>query len=173
MNDTAIKRPKPPFDFEEAPELSDEMLARARPASEIHGDERAARMRRSRGRPVKADNERKQQVTLRLSPDVLEALRATGEGWQTRIDETLRAIFLSNIFRPNSSAPIVRQDGKLDLAATIEARVRAAGDQPLKKGATLFERMANLSRDAHTGELGVKDPKGPRARNPRGNKKRA
>jgi uncharacterized protein (DUF4415 family) len=29
-------------------------------------------------------------VSIRLSSDVVEALRATGEGWQTRADEALR-----------------------------------------------------------------------------------
>ncbi len=29
-------------------------------------------------------------VSIRLSPDVAEGLRATGEGWQTRADEALR-----------------------------------------------------------------------------------
>ncbi len=32
----------------------------------------------------------KQQVTLRLDRDVLESFRATGTGWQSRINETLR-----------------------------------------------------------------------------------
>jgi uncharacterized protein (DUF4415 family) len=32
----------------------------------------------------------KKSVHLRLSPDVLAHYRATGKGWQTRIDETLR-----------------------------------------------------------------------------------
>ena len=32
----------------------------------------------------------KKSVHLRLSPDVLDHFRATGRGWQTRIDETLR-----------------------------------------------------------------------------------
>ena len=32
----------------------------------------------------------KQQVTLRLDPDVLEAFRATGKGWQSRINAELR-----------------------------------------------------------------------------------
>ncbi len=32
----------------------------------------------------------KQLVSLRLSPDVLTALRATGPGWQTRVDTILR-----------------------------------------------------------------------------------
>jgi uncharacterized protein (DUF4415 family) len=30
-------------------------------------------------------------VKLRLDPDVLAALRATGDGWQTRVNDTLRA----------------------------------------------------------------------------------
>lgn len=45
---------------------------------------------RPRGRPAKAPEERKEKVTLRLSPDVLAHYRAQGPGWQTRIDETLR-----------------------------------------------------------------------------------
>lgn len=40
------------------------------------------------GRPVSANP--KKQVTLRLDPDVLEAFRATGKGWQSRINAELR-----------------------------------------------------------------------------------
>lgn len=32
----------------------------------------------------------KKQVSLRLSPEVLEYFKSTGKGWQTRIDETLK-----------------------------------------------------------------------------------
>ncbi|MBK1721087.1 hypothetical protein CKO23_02325 [Thiocystis violacea] len=32
----------------------------------------------------------KEQVAIRLSPDVLAAFRAGGPGWQTRIDQALR-----------------------------------------------------------------------------------
>ncbi|WP_295395036.1 BrnA antitoxin family protein [uncultured Thiodictyon sp.] len=32
----------------------------------------------------------KEQVAIRLSPDVLSAFRADGPGWQTRIDAALR-----------------------------------------------------------------------------------
>ena len=34
---------------------------------------------------------RKVPISIRLSPDVAEGLRATGEGWQRRADEALRA----------------------------------------------------------------------------------
>lgn len=32
----------------------------------------------------------KKQVSLRLSPEVVAHFKATGKGWQTRIDETLK-----------------------------------------------------------------------------------
>lgn len=45
-------------------------------------------------RPVKAgrppsDNP-KERITIRLSPDVVKAFRATGSGWQTRMDAALK-----------------------------------------------------------------------------------
>jgi uncharacterized protein (DUF4415 family) len=43
-----------------------------------------------RGRPPKPEAERKELVSLRLSPDVIEWLRASGPGWQTRIEDLLR-----------------------------------------------------------------------------------
>jgi len=34
----------------------------------------------------------KERISLRLSRDVVEHFRATGEGWQTRIDEVLQGV---------------------------------------------------------------------------------
>jgi uncharacterized protein (DUF4415 family) len=34
----------------------------------------------------------KVKVSIRLSQDVVTALRATGSGWQSRVDEALRAL---------------------------------------------------------------------------------
>ncbi|MEO6718577.1 MAG: BrnA antitoxin family protein [Novosphingobium sp.] len=42
------------------------------------------------GRPPSANP--KHQVTLRLDPDVLEKFRATGKGWQSRINAELRKV---------------------------------------------------------------------------------
>ena len=42
-----------------------------------------------RGRPKAATT--KEPVKLRIDADVLAALRASGDGWQTRINDTLRA----------------------------------------------------------------------------------
>lgn len=47
---------------------------------------------RRRGRPVGSVQEvTKEPVKIRLDADLLAALRATGDGWQTRINDTLRA----------------------------------------------------------------------------------
>ena len=32
----------------------------------------------------------KERITIRLSPDVVERFRATGDGWQTRVDAALK-----------------------------------------------------------------------------------
>jgi len=78
---------------EENPEWTREEMRHARPAleviAEVFGPEAAAALRRGRGRPAKPD--RKVNQTLRLDPDVLEAYRHQGSGWQTRINEVLRA----------------------------------------------------------------------------------
>jgi uncharacterized protein (DUF4415 family) len=78
---------------DENPEWTKEDFARARPAAEVLPEfigKKATEelMRRSRGRPPKAD--KKVNQTLRLDPDVLEAFRQEGSGWQARINEVLR-----------------------------------------------------------------------------------
>ncbi len=76
---------------EENPEWTSEDFRRARPAleviAEVFGPEAAASLAR-RGRPAKPD--RKVNQTLRIDPDVLEAFRQEGKGWQTRINQVLR-----------------------------------------------------------------------------------
>lgn len=84
----------PPEDFDDNPEWTEEDFARARPASEVHGLEFALGMIRPLGRPPMPIGTQKAKVNLRLSPEVLAALRATGKGWQTRADEALRQAFV-------------------------------------------------------------------------------
>ena len=66
-----------------------ESLAQAKAGqfARVHTPEQIATRRR--GRP-KLESP-KEAVKLRLDADVLAALRASGEGWQTRINDTLRA----------------------------------------------------------------------------------
>lgn len=75
-------------DPDDAPEWSDEALTRA----ELREGETVLRPASGtltkRGRPP-LDNP-KRQVTLRLDGDLLDHLRATGPGWQSRINDLLR-----------------------------------------------------------------------------------
>jgi uncharacterized protein (DUF4415 family) len=64
--------------------------AKAGKFAEIHTP--AQIMTRRRGRPVGSKQAvTKEAVKIRLDADVLAALRASGDGWQTRINNTLRA----------------------------------------------------------------------------------
>lgn len=71
----------------DAPEATDEQLAQAKPFAETFPN-LAAGIKRSRGRP-KLESPRA-HVSLRIDADILERLRATGPGWQSRINEILR-----------------------------------------------------------------------------------
>jgi uncharacterized protein (DUF4415 family) len=49
---------------------------------------------RGRGRPVgSSKGDAKVLISLRVDPDVLAVLRATGDGWQTRVNTILRERF--------------------------------------------------------------------------------
>ena len=73
----------------EVRELTTTDAAEAVPFSALPEAEQAMlRSLRRRG-PQKAP--RKVPISIRLSPDVAEGLRATGEGWQSRADDVLRS----------------------------------------------------------------------------------
>ncbi len=71
----------------ENPEWTEEDFKNARPFAEVFPD-LAESIRRARGRP--AVEAPKRQISLRLDPDVIDAFKATGKGWQSRINEALR-----------------------------------------------------------------------------------
>lgn len=75
------------MDDDDAPILTPEMMRRARPAGETFSDKALSAFKRSPGRP-KADRT-KTMVSLRLDPEVLDHYRATGPGWQSRINAVL------------------------------------------------------------------------------------
>jgi uncharacterized protein (DUF4415 family) len=74
----------------DARELDAEWFAKAKPASEVMPPDVYAMLvaKRPRGRP-KAD-ETKVFTAIRLDADLLEAFKATGKGWQTRVNAALR-----------------------------------------------------------------------------------
>ena len=73
---------------EDIPEWTDEDFARARPTRETLPEivEAFEKMRGQRG-PQKAPT--KERIGLRLDRDVVAHFRATGPGWQSRINEVL------------------------------------------------------------------------------------
>ncbi|MGE0151162.1 MAG: BrnA antitoxin family protein [Reyranellaceae bacterium] len=71
------------LDRDDAPELTGEWF---RNAAFYEGDKLVRPAKR--GRP--ALSHPKQQVTLRLDADIVRKFRATGSGWQTRINEALK-----------------------------------------------------------------------------------
>lgn len=75
-------------DPDDAVEWSDEVLARAELRDGDQILRPASGTLTKRGRPP-LDNP-KRQVTLRLDSDLLARLRATGPGWQSRINDLLR-----------------------------------------------------------------------------------
>ena len=69
-----------------------ESLAQAKASdfAQVHTPEQI--VARRRGRPVGSKQEvTKEAVKIRLDADVMAALRASGDGWQTRINDALRA----------------------------------------------------------------------------------
>jgi uncharacterized protein (DUF4415 family) len=77
------------FDLDN-PEWTSERMKRAVPLSGLPADvQRVIRGVQARRGLQKAP--KKVPVSIRLSADVVEGLRATGDGWQGRADEVLRS----------------------------------------------------------------------------------
>jgi uncharacterized protein (DUF4415 family) len=74
---------------EDNPEWTEKDFARARPASELPPRllEAFPNMKSRGGRPAGSD---KLQISIRLDKEVVEKFKATGPGWQTRINAALR-----------------------------------------------------------------------------------
>jgi uncharacterized protein (DUF4415 family) len=67
-------------DPDDAPEITGQWVADA----DVYSGKKLVR----RGRP--AGTAKKTQTTVRISNEVLKFFRASGPGWQTRMDEALR-----------------------------------------------------------------------------------
>ncbi len=73
------------------PELTDAQMAELRPASEVMPAPLYAELAKRRGRPP-SDKPAKVLVSVRVAPDVLARLRASGPGWLVRAEEALRKL---------------------------------------------------------------------------------
>lgn len=79
MNDAA--------DYDDSPELTDADFARARPFAELF-PEQAEKLRAMGGRPRLVRP--KVHVGFRLDADVVDGIKATGRGYNARVERVLR-----------------------------------------------------------------------------------
>ena len=79
------KQPRADRADRDNPEWTARDFERATPFVGLPG---ALRKKLGRRRPQKAPT--KERITIRLSREVVESFRATGEGWQTRVDAALK-----------------------------------------------------------------------------------
>ena len=78
----------PPADFDENPEWTEETFARAKPFKEMFPEQYAAWKKNKGGRPP-ADNP-KVHIGFRLAADVVQGVRASGPGYNARVERVLR-----------------------------------------------------------------------------------
>jgi uncharacterized protein (DUF4415 family) len=74
-------------EHDDVPELTEQDFARARPFKEAFPEQ--YRIWRRRGRPPVA--EPKVHVGFRLAADVVQGIKATGRGYNARVEKVLRA----------------------------------------------------------------------------------
>lgn len=103
---------------EENPEWTAEDFRTAKSFAEVFPD-LAEKIKRGRG-PQKAPT--KKMVTLRLDVDVVERFRASGKGWQSRVNALLAA-----------HAPRRRRAGKT-AASPARARLKKSAARPIASG---------------------------------------
>lgn len=79
------------IDPDDAPELTEEVAARAQISVGGKVIRKATGTYTKRGRPP-LDDQPRQQVTLRLPREVIAYFKAGGPGWQSRISEALARV---------------------------------------------------------------------------------
>jgi uncharacterized protein (DUF4415 family) len=76
------------------PPLTDAQLNHMQPARDVLpslvGDQTAEVLLKRRGRPATPTGQHKVHTTIRLDPDLLDAFKDTGAGWQSRMNDALR-----------------------------------------------------------------------------------
>jgi len=91
MNAKSQNTAKAWVDSEDAPELTDDFFEQGvwkigdKPVSRPEAQQELARRR---GRPAGSGG--KVSTTIRFDAEILDAFKATGEGWQTRMNDALK-----------------------------------------------------------------------------------
>jgi uncharacterized protein (DUF4415 family) len=77
---------------DENPIWTEEAFEKAQPAQEVLPKEFFEGMKRARGQRGKQKAPTKQQVTLRLDPDIIDYFKSDKpDGWQTRLNQALKS----------------------------------------------------------------------------------
>jgi uncharacterized protein (DUF4415 family) len=132
---------------DDPPRFTREMAERGR---HMIGDQ-VIREARPRGRPPLAAGERKEKVTLRVSPEVLAYFRAQGEGWQTRLDQLLQHYV--RYAEPREENASVRESrtpfrSKGSLIPTLKDRIQRIADvedELPRKAAAIMENLKDIT----------------------------
>jgi uncharacterized protein (DUF4415 family) len=82
-----MHKPDPERPDDDVPELDEAFFERAKPAQDIMPADFMAAVRNKGGRP--RSDAPKIAVSIRLDQDVVEHFKATGSGWQSRINAAL------------------------------------------------------------------------------------
>jgi uncharacterized protein (DUF4415 family) len=99
------------------PEWTPEDFARARPAEEVlPPDLYQGAVKRYRGQRGPQKTPVKQDIKLRIDPDILASFKATGPGWQSRMNDALRRAL------PNLTAP--RKNPESDPSRKVKSGTR-------------------------------------------------
>lgn len=110
------------WDAVRSPRLSRKALSELRPAREVL-PEIVARATRGPGKKPK-----KELTSIRLDPAILEAFRATGDGWQGRVNATLARVVAEGRIVDEDGEPLRNPRAKkraVKNASTLAGRKRA------------------------------------------------
>ena len=112
-----------PLDRDDGPRISADWAAKAELRN---GDTiiREASPRVRIGRPPKLESERKRQVTLRLDPELLDSMRASGKGWQGRVEGILRSEYLGKKSRAETTSSMGRKPASVVKGAASKSSLR-------------------------------------------------
>jgi len=144
-NPLAIYEDKP-VDDPDNPEWTEEDYRRAKPMPE----EILNTFPKMRGRPRKPPDEKKVQISIKLHPMVLDHYRASGRGWQTRMERVLIDAAVHEDLQKKSAAPKQRLKEK--------SKAKADGKRRLKMQKALGRKVKKRSAAKKAGTKPKRPP---------------
>jgi uncharacterized protein (DUF4415 family) len=144
-------------EMDEIPELTDDLMAGA----DLYHGQKLIR----RGRPPQ-HGRTKQQVTLRLAPDVLERFKAGGAGWQVRIEDTLRTAIKRGLVEGFSTRSTAQTGSKRAAASGVmqatKSEAKRSASSTAGKGGSKHSASSSALRAGKGGSKSSKASAGSR-----------